>query len=50
VGATLDDYARFELAPASMSALSVSEEATRVLFVNRLSDGTFRDAAAGDAV
>jgi probable phosphoglycerate mutase len=35
VGATLDDYARFEVAPASVTALSLTAERTRLVFVNR---------------
>jgi broad specificity phosphatase PhoE len=50
VGATLDDYARFELAPASVTALSVAEGRTEVLFVNRLSDGILAESAPVDVV
>jgi broad specificity phosphatase PhoE len=35
LNASLDDYARFEVAPASVTALSLSASETRVLFVNR---------------
>jgi broad specificity phosphatase PhoE len=35
VGATLDDYARFDVAPASVTALSLTARETRVVFVNR---------------
>jgi broad specificity phosphatase PhoE len=39
-GATLDDYARFEVAPASVTALSLTAERTRVVFVNRQAEVT----------
>jgi probable phosphoglycerate mutase len=35
VGASLDDYGRFEVAPASVTALSLGAGKTRVLSVNR---------------
>jgi len=34
VGATLDDYSRFTVDPASVSALSVSSRGTRLLLIN----------------
>jgi broad specificity phosphatase PhoE len=35
VGATLDDYARFDVAPASVTALALAADRTRLVFVNR---------------
>jgi broad specificity phosphatase PhoE len=50
VRATLDDYARFELAPASVTALSVAEGWTEVLFVNRVSGEISPGSAPLDVV
>jgi broad specificity phosphatase PhoE len=44
VGATLDEYARFEVAPASVTALSVAHGQTRVMFVSRQTEGTLSDS------
>jgi broad specificity phosphatase PhoE len=44
IGATLDDYARFEVAPASVSALSLTTSGTQLLFVNRQAEPAASEA------